>query len=784
MANNLVHDAPHHALGSGGNDNVIEFNEVHDVIQETGDAGALHIGRDWTMRGNKIQFNFWHHIRGPKLEGSAFTSAISVYLDDMWSGTFVYGNIFHDCDWAVLIGGGHDNIIENNLMSKCGLGFSGDRRSLGWGRLSFAKGGSARMFERLAAVPYKLEPWRTKYPNLVNILENEPLISKGNLITRNVFSGETWMLMIDGADFSNYQVTQNVIAAENLARWQFEIGGERKTIPFGEENLTKQLEGLGNIMVRTNPGFVETEAGELRLSDNSPAFSLGFKPIPYENIGLFVDQWRTALPSRPRRQPEGEPELLEEGSPHMKYLFDLALPAGLFALLMACAAPTSREPDAYSVDERQMKEAMELFQAEPPVTILANTHPDAQWFPKAGLGLFMHWGIHSVAGIQPSWAMIKNYPAGGDSNFHPPEKYYALASKFDPQNYDPGKWMAAARAAGFTYAVLTTKHHDGYALWPTKYGDMNTRRYLGGRDLIKPYVEACRKHGLKVGFYFSPRDWHYPNYPLDDVDFDYSKRLKFRPIRDPIQNELNFEKFYAYTIGQLRELLTQYGKIDVLWFDGISWHPFKDIRTRQTLAWVRRLQPGIVINPRWGDMGDFETPEIELPQGRPQGWWESCYIWPKGHWGYVPSEDFQPLSWVLETLVRCRMWGGNLLLNVGPRPDGTMPDAFYQYSRELAQWMAHSGESLIGAGSSPDDSRSNVPITRRKGVWYLHLLYKHRGPAELKEVPAPRTIKLLRTGQSIPFRGTRTLVLEVPETARTSLDDVVGVYWDQEPETQ
>jgi alpha-L-fucosidase len=450
--------------------------------------------------------------------------------------------------------------------------------------------------------------------------------------------------------------------------------------------------------------------------------------------------------------------------------------------MLACAGSGQRPDRPYAVDEAQTKEALELLHAEPPLTILRNTHPGAQWFPKAGLGLFIHWGIHSVAGIQPSWAMIKNYPAGGDPSYQPSEKYYALAAQFDPQHYDPDKWMAAARKAGFTYAVLTAKHHDGYALWPTKYGDMNTRRTLGGRDLLKPYVEACRKHGLKVGFYFSPRDWHYPGYPVEVVNFDYAQRHKYPPVRDPEQNRRNFEAFYAYTIGQLRELLTQYGKIDLLWFDGISWWPFTDLRARQTLDWVRKLQPGIVINPRWDNLGDYETPEVELPKGPPQGWWESCYTWPKGHWGYVRSEGFETSGWVLELLVKCRSWGGNLLLNVGPRPDGTMPDPFYQNAEMLGAWMAYSGESLIGADPSPGDDRSNVPITRRPGVWYLHVLPKHQDRVELRDVPAPRVVKLLRTGQAISYQAShRTLVLQIPSTARTSLDDVIAVYWNQEP---
>ncbi|NSW56589.1 MAG: alpha-L-fucosidase [Armatimonadetes bacterium] len=404
------------------------------------------------------------------------------------------------------------------------------------------------------------------------------------------------------------------------------------------------------------------------------------------------------------------------------------------------------------------------------------THPDAQWFPEAGLGLFMHWGIHSVAGIQPSWAMIKDYPAGGDPRFHPPDKYYALAKDFNPQNYDPDKWMQAAAEAGFTYAVLTTKHHDGYALWPTHFGDMSTRQYMGGRDLLQPYVDACRRHGLKVGFYFSPVDWHYPGFPVGDVDFDYNKRGK-HPPREPIQNQKDFDAFYEYTIGQLAELLTRYGKIDLLWFDGMGWPGIKDIRTEQTLQWVRDLQPGIVINPRWGGVGDFATPEWNFPDGRPSGWWEYCIAW-NGHWGYNPKGRFRPTSWVIETLVKCRSWGGNFLLNVGPAPDGTMPQGFYDHAAELAGWMKHSRKSLIGARPTPGDDRANVPITRGEDVWYLHVLPGHRGNIEVLPPAVPKRVRLLATGQNLPHREENgRLIIEAPTESVTGLDDVIEVLW-------
>ena len=327
-------------------------------------------------------------------------------------------------------------------------------------------------------------------------------------------------------------------------------------------------------------------------------------------------------------------------------------------------------------------------------------HPDAQWFPHAGFGLFMHWGIHSVAGIQPSWAMIKDYPAGGDPAFHPPEKYYALAEQFNPQRYDPDKWMAAAKRAGFTYAVLTTKHHDGYTLWPSDYGDMGTYRYLDGQDLLKPYVETCRKHGLKVGFYFSFADWNHPLCPVGDVGFDYNKRAQFPPI-EPEEDRRRFDAFYEFTMGQIEELLTRYGKIDLLWFDGVGWRDRKDLRAKETIDRIRKFQPGIVINNRWGRIGDYVTPECHFPEERPEGWWETCQC-TNGHWGYNPGKPLPSAEWFLSLLAKCRAWGGNLLANIGPAPDGTMPEDFYPLCDVLAEWMAKNRGSLDGAeGSQP-----------------------------------------------------------------------------------
>jgi len=411
-------------------------------------------------------------------------------------------------------------------------------------------------------------------------------------------------------------------------------------------------------------------------------------------------------------------------------------------------------------------------------------HPDAQWFPEAGLGLFIHWGISSVhGGIDLSWGMIKNKPWDPMGREITPEEYYQLAERFDPQQYDPDKWLRAAKAAGFRYAVLTTKHHDGYALWPSEYATTGVKQYLGGRDLVQPFVDACRKNGLRIGFYFSPRDWHYPGFLMPFPDFDRARQGEV-PIPDPEQNQRDFEPFYEYTKGQVEELLTRYGKIDILWFDGIGWPGVTDIHNEDMFALIHRLQPGIVVNNRWHNMGgertgDFETPECRLPNERPQGWWEAVDVWPFGNWGYSTSHEYyKSLGWMLSRLAVCRGWGGNLMVNVGPRPTGELPDACYRRFEELAAWMQHSGEAIFGVQPGPYPRQSNVPVTVRGNRWYLHYASGFDKQITLREVAAPRSVTLLRTGEGLPVeRGRDCVQIIVPSEVRTCDVDVVAVDW-------
>ncbi len=250
VARNLIHDAPHAALHLAGNDHVVELNEVHDVCRETCDVGALYLGRDWTMRGNVIRHNFFHDIAAP-----VALSSMAVYLDDAASGFTVDGNIFHRVQYAVFLGGGRDNRIENNVFVDCKLAVHIDARGVGWMKNEV----ETELKPRLQAVPYQQPPWSRRYPSLVNILSDEPGLPKGNVVTRNISVGGTW------ADI------------------------EKVALPLVE---------VGDNLVDVNPLFIDPAKPDFRLRIDSPAHRLGFKPIPVDTIGIYRDEYRSSLPTR------------------------------------------------------------------------------------------------------------------------------------------------------------------------------------------------------------------------------------------------------------------------------------------------------------------------------------------------------------------------------------------------------------------------------------------------------------------------------------------------------
>jgi len=238
VSHNLIHNAPHMAISFSGNDHIIEFNEIHNVCYESNDAGAIYSGRDWTMRGTVIRYNYLHHINGFKGRG-----CVGVYLDDMFCGTTIFGNLFYKVTRAAFIGGGRDCVVENNIFVDCNPALHIDARAMGWASYHV----NTTMKERLLAMPYKSELWRNRYPNLVNILEDEPAAPKGNIVARNISQGGRWDEVYDQA---------------------------RTYVTF-KDNLVNQ-----------DPHFVKRPPESFKLHDDSPAYKIGFKPIPVEKIGI------------------------------------------------------------------------------------------------------------------------------------------------------------------------------------------------------------------------------------------------------------------------------------------------------------------------------------------------------------------------------------------------------------------------------------------------------------------------------------------------------------------
>jgi alpha-L-fucosidase len=360
-----------------------------------------------------------------------------------------------------------------------------------------------------------------------------------------------------------------------------------------------------------------------------------------------------------------------------------------------------------------------------------------------------------------------------------PREYWKDAEKFNPQEYNPEKWLKQAKDAGFRYAVLTTRHHDGFALWPSASGGFNTNNWMGGRDLVKQYAGACRHVGLKVGFYYSPPDWHFTqdtftfmyykvkrlNPELPDLDID------LKPCQRPPQTDEQKAQYAAHLRTQLNELLTNYGKIDLLWFDGKP--------APMSPEEIRKLQPGILINDRAYGIGDFNThaAERELPAQRPaKDWWENCQVWARSSWAYM-KEDYKPNSKILEQFVRIRAWNGNLLLNVGPMSTGDLPPVAYERMKEFGDWVGRNGESVFGTTDAPSTESANVPVTARRDARYLHAVPSfQQTKLEWRGSAIPKSVRLLRDGTELHHTYENgVLTVDLPSEMRTPLVDVVKV---------
>ncbi len=293
LVHNYIHDAPHMGVWFDGNEHLLEFNEIHDVAKETGDVGAFYIGRDWTCRGNIIRHNYFHHLHGPGLHG-----VMAVYLDDWTSGTTVFGNIFYKSGRSAFIGGGRDNIIENNLFIECKPSVHVDARGLGWASYYFDQKSEhfvPTLFDRLEAMNVDQPPFSTRYPSLQTLVQDDPAVPKGNRVINNISTGGRWLDFHNGLDFAIIEVKQNVIADSILMRWTSQRD-KLEEFPTREDSLAiSLLQKNGNIVLTQDLDLIALPRRKIYIDTTDADLHRHFQPIPVHRIGLQTDEFRRSL---------------------------------------------------------------------------------------------------------------------------------------------------------------------------------------------------------------------------------------------------------------------------------------------------------------------------------------------------------------------------------------------------------------------------------------------------------------------------------------------------------
>jgi len=341
--------------------------------------------------------------------------------------------------------------------------------------------------------------------------------------------------------------------------------------------------------------------------------------------------------------------------------------------------------------------------------------PDMTWFTDARLGIFIHWGIYSEGNGSESWAFHN-----GET---PYDTYTNQARTFTAAKYDPEKWAELFKAAGAKYAVLTSKHHDGFALWDTAQNKFNARDDApAGRDLIGPYCDALRTNGLKVGLYFSHLDWSHPDYAsvLNAAGVSPQARTNRFSYPQGPENPEAWDRFLAFHHAQLKEICERFHP-DLLWFDG-DWE-------RTAAQWnmaglrqqLKQWDPGVILNSRMQGYGDYQTPEQALPVIAPSGPWELCMTI-NDSWGYQKQDhNFKSVRQIVRLLTECASQGGNLLLDVGPMSDGTITPEQEKILRELGRWTHKNAEALYGttAGIPKDYFYGPSLLSKDRTVLYL-----------------------------------------------------------------
>ena len=396
-----------------------------------------------------------------------------------------------------------------------------------------------------------------------------------------------------------------------------------------------------------------------------------------------------------------------------------------------------------------------------------------KWWLEARYGMFIHWGVCSIKGIELSWPRGGSKPldiTGNPAGFVEDPVYDNLYKQFNPEKYDATEWVKIAKDAGMRYMVFTAKHHDGFCMWDTKLTDYKITNTPFKRDVVKELADACHEAGMPLGLYYSPRDWHHPDYGIGDN-----------------------KKYRDYMNGQLRELLSNYGKVDVIWFDSYGKGDLVNFwGIGETWNLIKSLQPDAIVNNRLAILGaynhqpapyqgDHDTPEQSIGRMQTSRPWESCLCFVGAQWSYKPNGEMYSLQQTIRSLVSCAAGDGNMLLDVGPMPDGRIEPRQADRLKEAGDWLKKYGDSIYGTRGGPYVNGKWGGSTRRGNTIYLHV-FDWKGVETLRMAPLPAKVVSAKalTGGEVRFAQTeKGLDLTLPKANRDAADTIIELTLDK-----
>jgi alpha-L-fucosidase len=401
----------------------------------------------------------------------------------------------------------------------------------------------------------------------------------------------------------------------------------------------------------------------------------------------------------------------------------------------------------------------------PPPETPAQRDARLAWWRDARFGMFIHWGPVTLKGTEIGWSRTTDVPTA---------EYDSLYKRFNPTKFDAREWVSIAKASGMKYVVLVTKHHDGFAMWPSKLSDYTIAQTPFHRDVVRELADECRRQGIRFCAYYSVLDWRHPDYPNGEAPGGGAK------------TNPDMDRYVTYMKGQIKELITGYHP-GLLWFDGEWEKPWNKDRGMDLLNYVHQLQPDVIVNDRVGHgrdgtLGDYATPEQSVGRFNRDQPWESC-ITICSQWAWKPNDTLKPLSECIRTLARCAGGDGNLLLNVGPDSTGEIEPRQVDRLKELGAWLHTCGKSIYGTRGGPFRPSGDGVSTCKGNTVYVHVFNWKGDSLVLSPLPAKVVRASVITGGECAVHQTGAgIELSVRPQDRSDTDTVIALELDSNAE--